>query len=131
MDILILLLILAVLLFGSSVVLGGLGYVLGFIAAAIALTYASVTFEITAVEVVLYGVAGFAVLIAVFYAFVYLFDFFYPHEKRIKKETEKYNIDREAKLSSMYPEQRKAFLKAERKRVKKQLKEFEKQSRGF
>lgn len=53
----ILLLILAVLLFGSSVVLGALGWILGFIVAVIALSWASITFGISTETWILGGIA--------------------------------------------------------------------------
>jgi hypothetical protein len=58
----ILLLILAVLLFGASAVIGVLGYVLGFIAAAVALIYASATFELDPLAVAAVGLVGFFAL---------------------------------------------------------------------
>ena len=67
MVIFLLLLILAVLLFGSSVVLGGLGVLLGFIGAVVALVYAKVTWGLTLDEVVRFGFLG---LIGMIVAFV-------------------------------------------------------------
>lgn len=58
----ILLLILAVLLFGSGAVIGFLGYVLGFIVAVIALIWISVTFQIDPVVAIMIGVIGFFAL---------------------------------------------------------------------
>ena len=64
----ILLLILAVLLFGSSVVLGALGWALGFIVAAIALFWAGVTFGISTETWILGGIALVAVIGVAHYA---------------------------------------------------------------
>lgn len=58
----ILLLVLAVLLFGASAVIGALGYVLGFIAAAVALVYASTTFDLDPLAVAAIGLVGFFAL---------------------------------------------------------------------
>lgn len=58
----ILLLILAVLLFGASAVIGALGYILGFIVAAVALVSAAVTFELAPIYVLMFGVVGFFAL---------------------------------------------------------------------
>lgn len=58
----ILLLILAVLLFGSGAVIGFLGYVLGFIVAAIALFWLSITYQIDPVVAIMIGIVGFFAL---------------------------------------------------------------------
>lgn len=55
----ILLLILAVLLFGSGAVIGFLGYALGFIVAAIALIWISVNYQIDPVVAITIGIVGF------------------------------------------------------------------------
>lgn len=58
----VLLLILAVLLFGASAVIGALGYILGFIVAAVALVSAAVTFELAPIYVLMFGAVGFFAL---------------------------------------------------------------------
>lgn len=64
----ILLLILAVLLFGSSVVLGALGWVLGFIVSVVALFWASVTFGISTETWILGGIALVVLICVAHYA---------------------------------------------------------------
>lgn len=58
----ILLLILAVLLFGSSVVLGAMGWILGFAVAVIALAWASITFNLDPLAIGIIAIVGFFAL---------------------------------------------------------------------
>lgn len=97
----ILLLILAALLFGSSAVIGFLGLFLGFIVAAIAVLWASIAFGLEP-WVILLGGAG--VLIALIPIGTYC-------DSKLRKDREK--LDRmKADLS---PEARKIFEETERK----------------
>jgi hypothetical protein len=64
----ILLLILAVLLFGSSAVIGFLGYFLGFVAAAVALFVLNATYNLDPVVTLAIGIIGFFVLCGVIIA---------------------------------------------------------------
>lgn len=60
----IVLLILAVLLFGSSAVIGVLGVVLGFIAAAVALVWGSIAFDLAPGTILLFVGIGLAAFLA-------------------------------------------------------------------
>lgn len=64
----VLLLIVAILLFGLSTILGATGIVLGFISAAGALAVASVMFEMGAGEIMILGVLGFVAIVGVIVA---------------------------------------------------------------
>jgi hypothetical protein len=59
----VLLLILAALLFGSSAIFGAIGVVLGFIAAASALGVASFTFQLEPGAIMILGVLGFFIIV--------------------------------------------------------------------
>lgn len=99
----ILLLILAVLLFGSSAVLGVLGIVLGFIAAFIALTMLGVLYSLTPSYLILIGIAGLAVLVGGFFLFAWIIQ---PYE--IAKMNAQMRREWEAELpSNLTPAERK------------------------
>lgn len=104
----ILLLILAVLLFGSGVVIGFLGYVLGFIVAAIALFWLSVTYQIDAVIAILFGIVGFFALCGLVILLAKLIE---PWEqKRLMGATSKRSKEMEATLAKMTPDERQRFV---------------------
>lgn len=104
----ILLLILAVLLFGSSAVIGAAGMVLGFIAAAVALIWASIAFHVEPFVVLVIGVAGFFSLLGLMMLVGKLIE---PWDrKRIEAITAKSSKEMEAKLAKMTPAERQRFV---------------------
>ena len=89
MVVIILLLILAVLLFGSSVVTGALGAILGFLVAAVAFIYLEISFDLTLADILFYAF-GFVVLIAIMlFSLAALYDQFNPPEKLMRKHDDK------------------------------------------
>ena len=104
----ILLLILAVLLFGSGAVIGFLGYVLGFIVAAIALFWLSVTYQIDPVIAIMIGVVGFFALCGLLILILKLIEPW--DQKRLEEAASKKSKEMEAKLSKMTPAERKRFV---------------------
>lgn len=76
MTVLILLLILAVLLVGSSAVLGFLGIIFGFIAAVIALIYAKITWGISSGDILQYAIFGLIGFVVLVFVAAYIADYF-------------------------------------------------------
>lgn len=122
MVVVILLLILAVLLFGSSAVAGAIGAMLGFLVALVALIYASITFDLTVAEIIWYVIGGIVTIFIVIFAAASIFDYIYPVEKRMLK----FEAERKQKLQAMSVRERDSYLKKERKRAKKALKKLTK-----
>ena len=89
MVVLILLLILAVLLFGSAAVLGGFGILLGFVAAVVALVYAKVTWGLSLDDVVRYGFLGFIGMIVAFVVVVRFLEYISEYSSMQRDERER------------------------------------------
>ncbi len=127
---LILFLILAVLLFGSSAVLGALGMVLGFIVAFVALVYASITFDLEPIQIIGYAVVGVLALIPVGYLLLLVIDYFDPnareHRKFAKDNAHILNSEYGKKLARMSSEELQSEVERTRLEYEKSQKEYEK-----
>lgn len=123
----ILLLILVVLLFGSSAVLGMLGWILGFVVAAGALIYASITFDMAPGEVLLYGIGGFIVLIGCFFLVAHIIDLFNPELQKSLRESDRLIAENDAELGRLQAEIDAQYLLNVQKMTDPNLPEFERE----
>lgn len=104
----ILLLILAVLLFGSGAVIGAIGYALGFIAAAIALFWFSTTYQIDPILAILIGIVGFFALCGIAMLLAKTLE---PWESaRIEKKMAENEKALKAKIGRMPPSELSKFI---------------------
>lgn len=81
----ILLLILAVLLFGSSVVTGAIGVIFGFIVAAVALIYLNITYDLTLADILLYAFVGVVLIAILIFVLATLYDHINSPEKLMRR----------------------------------------------
>lgn len=88
MVLIILLLILAVLLFGSSAVIGAIGTVLGVLVAIAALVTASIMFELEPIHVVIFAAVGAIGMLGIFLSAAWVLDqiFMPPETRKVLKD---------------------------------------------